>query len=106
MDSAKHFETLKLDVEGLLQGLGRFLGELVEGEATAGPGANGALEARIGESFRQYHQLRSRHREQNLTVAVLALTKSGSAPFANCAMRAKLVLKAKLACVMSFQAYL
>ena len=77
MDSAKHFEELKLEVEDLLQGLGRFLAELADGSSSSGPGANAALDARLGESHRQYCQLRTRHREQNLTVAVLALTKSG-----------------------------
>lgn len=87
MDSAKNFEELKVEVEDLLTGLGKFLAELADGGASAGPVANAALDARLGESHRTYCQLRARHREQNLTVAVLALTKSGlSPPLQGCAL--------------------
>ena len=75
MDSAQAFEDLKLETESVLQGLGRFLSELVDG---GGEGCNGAIDAQVGESYRQYSLLRTRFREQNLTVAVLALAKSGA----------------------------
>ena len=76
MESAKHFEELKLEAEPLLHGVGQFLAELVEAGGD-GSAASSASDAQVGESFRQYSLLRQRHREQHLTVAVLALTKSG-----------------------------
>ena len=78
-DSAQRFAEAKAKAEEVLQGVGKFLSELVDG-SSVGSGANGAIDAQVGDSYRQYSVLRTRHREASLTVAVLALTKSGGLP--------------------------
>lgn len=78
MDSAsQRCGDLKQGVEALLQDVGGFLGQLVQGNDAVGGTSSAAIDSEIGNNFRQYSALRARHHDASLSVAVLALTKSG-----------------------------
>ena len=75
MDSAAQLDDLQDELTTLVDQLGAFLGQLVAGDT--GSGASSELDSQLGHNFRQYSALRTRHRDSSLSVAVLALTKSG-----------------------------
>lgn len=64
--------------EKLLDGIGDLLTTLLEGPAAGDEaGSLDALDAQLSSFFHSFAALRSRHQATHLTVAILALTKSG-----------------------------
>lgn len=79
MDPAARYRKLRAETSSTLEKIGRFLADLCEGsstphDASAGP----SLDSNLGSFYETFSSLQARHGDQNLTVAVLALTKSGA----------------------------
>ena len=78
MADGKDFGALYERVSGSLQSVGRFLVGLLEApQGQERPAQLLALDAELQKFWKMYADLQSRHSQQSLQVAVLALTKSG-----------------------------
>lgn len=75
------YSLLRAGVNDVLQDMGMLLGELVD--RPAGPGedsedtAHALIDAQLNGFFSGFRALKRRHDDQSLSLAVLALTKSG-----------------------------
>lgn len=69
------------DTEQLLDSLGELLTTLLEGPSGDADDGHSLIDEHLRSFFHAYYELRTRHQQQTLSVAVLALTKSGEPPF-------------------------
>ena len=76
MDLATRYSELQAETTSILDTIGRLLADLCEGSG-AQHGASEGLDINLGSFYETFSSLKARHSDQNLTVAVLALTKSG-----------------------------
>ncbi|KAK9830273.1 hypothetical protein WJX72_010744 [[Myrmecia] bisecta] len=85
---ASGYAALYAEVGAVLEdGLGRLLGGLVDSPAgREGSAAQVLIDQELQRFYSQYRLLQQRHRDQTLSVAVLALTKSGKSTLLNALM--------------------
>lgn len=83
MLTAEEYAALKGDLEGVLVNVGKFLGELVEAPGGEDNDSHLVIDQQIQHFFGGYYKLKKRHEEDALSVAVLALTKSGKSTLLN-----------------------
>lgn len=76
MEAPRIYTDITRDVTGVLDDMGKFLGRLVEAPKTDG-GHQLRLDSELNLFYSKYYELKRRHKESNLSCAVLALTKSG-----------------------------
>lgn len=78
MATFEQYQKARTEINDVLTGVGAFLGDLCTGPAK---GEHEEVHAKIDEQlqrfFTLYYDLRKRHEDACLSVAVLALTKSG-----------------------------
>lgn len=78
MASAVKYADLRAETSSAFDKLGTFLADLCEGtEAHHDSSDRPNLDTNLGNFYETFTALKARHADQNLTVAVLALTKSG-----------------------------
>ena len=78
MASGAKYAGLRADTSSAFDKLGTFLVDLCEGtDAHHDPSDRPNLDTNLGSFDETFTALKARHADQNLTVAVLALTKSG-----------------------------
>lgn len=78
MTSAAKYAELRRETSSAFDKLGLFLADLCEGsDAHDTSSEKPNLDSRLGSFYQTFTALKTRHADQNLTVAVLALTKSG-----------------------------
>lgn len=78
--AAARYAELRAETSAAFDQLGSFLADLCEGseahqDSSGHEGPN--LDTNLGNFYETFTALKARHADQNLTVAVLALTKSG-----------------------------
>ena len=69
-------------IDTVLSDVGVLLGDLVEAPRGEANEANALIDGHLQQFFKAYYELKSRHDDAALSVAVLALTKSGAWVFA------------------------
>eukprot|EP00879_Flechtneria_rotunda_P004959 GHRR01005234.1.p1 GENE.GHRR01005234.1~~GHRR01005234.1.p1 ORF type:complete len:470 (+),score=121.45 GHRR01005234.1:171-1580(+) len=77
------YKQLKAQSSELLTEVGESLISLVEAPAPDQEEAHAAIDQQIQSFFQAYYELRKRHEQEHLSVAVLALTKSGKSTLIN-----------------------
>lgn len=78
MDPASKYTELQAETSSTFEKIGKFLAGLCEGSgAYENVSGDFGVDSSIGSFFETFSNLKARHGDQNLTVAVLALTKSG-----------------------------
>ena len=81
MDPAARYMELRAETTTAFDKIGHFLADLCEGSAAHSDAAEDSnLDSNLGSFYETFSRLKARHGDQNLTVAVLALTKSGTFP--------------------------
>ncbi len=80
MGDAQAYHELRAHVGAAIDDVGRFLGSLVEGPGAghSAPAHQLCIDKDIQKFFTSYYNLRTKHADEHLNVAVLALTKSGA----------------------------
>ncbi len=80
MGDAQAYHELRAQVGAAIDDVGRFLGSLVEGPGAghSAPAHQLCIDKDIQKFFTSYYNLRTKHADEHLNVAVLALTKSGA----------------------------
>ena len=77
MDAAARYTELRADSAAVFGKIGSFLADLCEGSQLHTNLAEVSVDTKLGSFHETFSSLQARHVDQNLTVAVLALTKSG-----------------------------
>ena len=78
MGSAVRYMDLRMETSSIFEKVGSFLADLCEGSETHQDSAEASsLDSNLGSFYETFSRLQARHGDQTLTVAVLALTKSG-----------------------------
>ena len=78
MTSVAKYADLRAETSSAFDKLGTFLADMCEGsEAHHDSSDRPNLDTNLGSFYETFTALKARHADQNLTVAVLALTKSG-----------------------------
>ena len=78
MVAPEELQSFRAGINSVLDDVGVLLGELTEG-SPAHEEAHVAIDEQLQHFFQSYYSLRQRHEQAQLSVAVLALTKSGKA---------------------------
>jgi hypothetical protein len=74
---ADQYAQYREDIDGILCDVGKLLGDLVEAPRAEVNEANALIDGHLQQFFKAYYDLKSRHDDAALSVAVMALTKSG-----------------------------
>ncbi len=78
MDSAVRYMDLRTESSSIFEKVGSFLADICDGSGTHQDNAEASsLDNNLGSFYETFSRLQARHGDQALTVAVLALTKSG-----------------------------
>jgi len=78
MDPAVRYMDLRTETLSIFEKVGAFLADLCDGSGTHQDAAEASsLDSNLGSFYETFSRLQARHGDQTLTVAVLALTKSG-----------------------------
>jgi len=78
MGSAVRYMDLRMETSSIFEKVGSFLADLCDGSGTHQDTAEASsLDSNLGSFYETFSRLQARHGDQTLTVAVLALTKSG-----------------------------
>ena len=94
MASAAKYGDLRAETSSAFDKLGSFLADLCDGtEDHHEPPEKPNLDTNLGSFYETFTALKARHADQNLTVAVLALTKSGEYVHTGCLPGSRLYRK-------------
>ncbi len=78
MDPAVRYMDLRTETLSIFEKVGSFLADLCDGSGRHQDTAEASsLDSNLGSFYETFSRLQARHGDQTLTVAVLALTKSG-----------------------------
>ena len=77
MDAAASYTELRVQSSAVFAKIGSFLADLCEGSHPYISTAETSVDTNLGSFHDTFSSLQARHVDENLTVAVLALTKSG-----------------------------
>ncbi|DBA78877.1 hypothetical protein WJX77_008617 [Trebouxia sp. C0004] len=84
MDPAVRYMDLRTETLSIFEKVGAFLADLCDGSGTHQDAAEASsLDSNLGSFYETFSRLQARHGDQTLTVAVLALTKSGKSTLLN-----------------------
>ena len=102
MEPAVRYMDLRTETLSIFEKVGSFLADLCDGSGThQGAAECSSLDSNLGSFYETFSRLQARHGDQTLTVAVLALTKSGRfiQPFAYRTFATAREFVPELACV-------
>lgn len=84
MEPAVRYMDLRTETLSIFEKVGSFLADLCDGSGThQGAAETSSLDSNLGSFYETFSRLQARHGDQTLTVAVLALTKSGKSTLLN-----------------------